>query len=108
MYKKSLRSMPRSIKREVVKKVKFIKSLDDIIPISQSECASDEKYIVDLLSTIQGLPSYWLISSKDENDLYFIVFETLLNKELEEKIISNSYLEDYLYDESYSPYYGIY
>ena len=109
MYKKSLRSMPRSIKKEVIKCCYlFFHSVDNIIPISQSDYASDEKWIVDFLSEIKGLPSYWLISSKCDRSIYFIVFESLLNEKCEEKIISSYYLEDELFDESHSPYYGIY
>lgn len=108
MYKKSLRYMPRSIKKEIVQRLAGFDSISDIIPISESNVADNEKYVINILSRIKGLPNYWLISSINTKNSYYIVFESILTKKCEEEIFSDYYLEDDLFRESESPYYGIY
>ena len=103
MYKKSLKSMPRSIKKELVKRINLFQSMTDIIPISQAECAYKEKEMVEKLSKIRGLPSYWLVSSKANTDYFYVVFESRLSFDCETKFLYGE-----LIDKSYSPYYGIY
>ena len=80
MYKTGVRSMPRAIKKEVVKHILDFECINDIIPITQSDCSCLEKKIVNNLSEIKGLPSYWIISCSTQKDVYFIVFERLLNE----------------------------
>ena len=108
MYKKSLKTMPRSIKKEIIKNIEGFDSVDDIILISQSDQAYKEKELVSKLSSIKGLPSYWLVSSKKDTYTFYVVFESLLTFECENEFYCDDYLYNELFDESASPYYGIY
>jgi len=111
MYKKGLRSMPRSIKKEVVRCFgDSFKSVEDIIPIIHPDSPwnmDDERNFVKELSEMDEMPSYWLISSKLEFEAIYIVFERKLNGFCEYQL-NDSYLSCFLDSVSHSPYYGIY
>ena len=104
MYKKGIKSIPRSIKKEIVNRLGDIfDSTDDIIPVEEKY----EKTFLRELFKIHTIPSFWLISSKKEVDYYAIVFESKLNEYREIDIIYG-WLDLDLEEQSASPYYGIY
>ena len=105
--------MPRAIRKEVVRVLKGGKICpmklaeeEQVFYTSNEELEDEEKNIVEELSKIKGVPSYWLVRKWGESE-YWLVFECVLKEELEKEIL-NTLMQHYLYWHSQSPNYGIY
>ena len=125
MYKKGLRSIPRTIRREVAR------VLDTSMTIVKTEVARANKNglacmcenpfpfpldevdpalaeeIRKALSEIEGLPSYWLLTPFIDPSTPYIVFECKLKYDVEQEV-SDSIASIHLIFPSVSQYYGIY
>ena len=90
MYRKGVRSMPRCFKKELVKLYpEAFNSIEGIKPLVGPDFTiQKENRIVDLLTRIPGLPSFWLITStnSDYQGSFWVVFESKLNNRVEDRL----------------------
>ena len=104
MYKKGLRSMPRTIRKEVAREYS---SSDVLISLHEVNQTLEEK-VHKALMQIKGVPSYWLVVSHAKANIPFIFCECKLKDDISRQVHRALVGILSILPTSTSPYYGIY